>query len=436
MTKPTGDLAIIGSGIAGLTAANYSKNKNKLIFEKGSIGGKTRSETINNFTCDVGAQFLLNKFNFTLKLIEELGLKRKLAEFNQPLISIYRDGQIIPIKPSILGFIRSGPFNFSNKLNFLRMFRKIRDISARYDLSFKRSGLGTRHDHISISDWVLENFEEDLLEYFVQPLLTSITLSEPEELSATYGLTLLSSMEHLYAIRGGFGEIPARIIEKNSLESKIFSNAEVKKIVVENEKVAGVDVSIKGTKKFYPATKIICSVPSKTVLKILKLPVKNRRAFEQIEYSSAIQVCIATKERVWDKTYGIVIPRAEKKMISAIAESTLRNDSYAPKGNGLLSIFIAGKNAKKLLKKKDNVIGEKVIDELEDIFPGIEDKKIFIKTYKWEQGIPIHRPGFSEWVNYLGSPYKNLYFCGDYLYLGSVESAVYSGVEAAKLSDT
>lgn len=427
------DTVIIGGGIAGLTASYKIKSGKFVLLEKeDKLGGKLKTVREQKFIADVGAQFFLDGFHSTFKLIKELKMQNHLNKLNSPQIAFYSDNKIHPVKNSFLSLLKTSFISFKTKLNLVRMIRKINDIEKNTSFNFYNRFLGTEHDNISISDWIIENFEEDLLEYFVQPILTSLTLSHPEKLSATYGLTLLNYLfRNVFIFENGMDFLATSLEQKISKRIKINTMADVKKIEIKNDTIYDVIFVKDGKKQYIKSKNVISAVPLPILLNLIDMSKDYKKKLKEIEYASAISISLGTKRRIFDKSFSILFSRKESKFITAVIESTFKDLIFAPKNKGLLNVFINGENANSMLNRSDEWIKNKTINELNKFFPNLKEDEEWFHIDRWKYGIPVHKPGYSKFLPYFNIPIKGLILCGDYLYLPSIEAAVYSGLEAA-----
>jgi len=101
-------IIIIGAGITGLTAAYELTQRHVpfvLLEAGGRPGGLIRTEHIDGFTIDLGADSMLVQKPAALKLCEELGLSARLMSTRRPRTAfIVRDGRLHALpSPSVLG---------------------------------------------------------------------------------------------------------------------------------------------------------------------------------------------------------------------------------------------------------------------------------------------------------------------------------------------
>lgn len=434
--KAKNSAVVVGGGISGLTSA-YELAKlgyNVTILEKNSwVGGRLYPFVKDGFMADAGAQLIGEDYHNTLKLLDELGLRNELVKLSEPSAAMYSSGKIFLLNLS--GLIRYNKLNFREKRNLFRLFRKVEKTGNAKRFTFTNIEEESSFDSISIAEWTVENFSEKILEYFVQPSLTALTLVEPEKLSAFYGLTLLySDLKSSYTLKRGLSSMISILSQQlRNYGAEIKTNCEVKEIEVEDDHVCGVEYENDNGINRIETPNVICSTPAPISSKILPSPqTEVRSSLSKVKYSSGLQIILALNECVWGKTWAILIPRSELKDIAMVSESTLKCESFASKGRGLMEVYIYGAIADKLSKQDNAEISKFVIDNLENLFPKISEKVLWSEVLQWDHVIPINSPGFSKLRGEFTVSTKGLSLAGDYLYLPSIESAVYSGINAAK----
>ncbi len=101
-------VAIIGGGIAGLTAAQalaVAAPDAEIIVLEGSefIGGKLRLGTVGGLTVDLGAESILARRPEAVDLIEAVGLGDKLVHPATISAGIWTRGAIRTMPPTVMG---------------------------------------------------------------------------------------------------------------------------------------------------------------------------------------------------------------------------------------------------------------------------------------------------------------------------------------------
>ena len=123
-------------------------------------------------------------------------------------------------------------------------------------------------DGLSFSELALTKSDREVLEGFLQPVITGLILEEPEVIGATLGIvcmrmTVIGFMSGLLTPRRGFGRIAERMQKIHGDVIKVSSPVE--RIVVEDGSVKGVEVD----GGFADVDAVICATTATTALRLL-----------------------------------------------------------------------------------------------------------------------------------------------------------------------
>lgn len=427
---------VIGAGISGLTAAYKLANagyKITILEKHEYCGGRSYPFIKNGFKADAGAQLIGEDYHHTLKLLNDVGLKKDLVKLNEPTAALYSRKELYLL--NFGGMIKYDKLNLREKWDLFRLFKKVKKLGDEKHFTFTNIENENLFDSMSIAEWTIENFNENLLEYVIQPSVTAMTLIEPEKLSAIYGLSLLyADLKGSYTLQNGLSTLGTVLSHQlGGYKVDIKTNCEVKKIAIEGENVFEVEYHQNEEIKDIKTSNVICATPAFITSKIIpSLPKESKSALSKVEYSKGLQVLMGLKKRIWDKTWGILIPRRELDGIPMINESTLKCKNFAPTGKGLFEIYVKCSSDDTLLNKDKTKILDFILDKMEDIFPHIAENVEWYDVLKWNVLMQRHSPNFSELRKDFQTQISGLALAGDYLFLPSLESAVYSGIKAAE----
>jgi len=425
--KKSSNTVVIGAGISGLTAAyNLRKlNKNVIVLEKeNKVGGRAKVEKKDDFILDTSAQFIFEDFYNFFDIVREVKISNNIIPTNSN-IAFYRNKKFHVL--NLLGIIKFG--SIKEKYKILRLLNILR----KHDKNFSYTNLqkSKEFDSEIFSKWINHHFGDSILEYFVQPIVSSLCLSHPEKLSASYGLTLLNSSlrKEIYAISNGIGSVSEKL--KDNIGKKyVKTSSEVKKIEIDGNKINGVELK----DDFIDASFVISSIPPPVLSKIAKLPNEMKKLIKEIDYSPCIHLWICLNEPIWKNSMAILFPRIEWKDHIAIIETSLKSKTHVPSGKSMIEVFVFEDHARQLLKMDNEKIKEKILDDLNNFFVHIKKKVLWYKILKIKYGMPIYKPRYHELVKKLNKKWiEGLVLCGDYMAMPSLETAVWSGKNAAKV---
>ncbi|MEP6951610.1 MAG: FAD-dependent oxidoreductase [Ginsengibacter sp.] len=263
-------IAIIGAGIAGLTAANFLKEKNVpfILYEAGSkIAGLAASfKDAEGFSHDFGAHFVTNR------LADAIGVGSDCR-----LVKHY--GEAVWLKGKSFSY----PFGF---LKIPRMFLSF--------LGTRIKSLGNGHTSASAAEWFSKRYGHSFSHEIALPLIEAWSGAPAENLSPAVGESLpgsilktlylktaslltgravacgynrempeMPSVWHVYP-NGGISTLCAKLAE--GLEDSIKLQSPVEEILVENEKVIG--VRVKGV--IQEVSAVISTAPANILARLVK----------------------------------------------------------------------------------------------------------------------------------------------------------------------
>src|SRR4030095_4943526 len=176
----TVDVAIVGGGIAGLTAA-YELRKRGLgvrVLEAGTrAGGVITTERFDGWVIDGGPDSMLVQKPAAVALCRELGIAERLVSTLTPRTAyVLRDDRFHAIQEgSFLGF----PIKFS-ALARSSLFTVGGRLRMACEALVPRGGDG---EDESIASFVRRRFGQEAVEYLADPLLAGIHAGDAERLS-------------------------------------------------------------------------------------------------------------------------------------------------------------------------------------------------------------------------------------------------------------
>lgn len=199
------EVAILGGGIAGLSAAYFLKKEGfkPVLYEKrAEVGGRFATLEYEGVYINKGAMMFAPKLNpHFAALIKELGVEHELIELKKFALQI---GDRITGLDSWSMF-RSGLFSLGEYLQWLKLNRFIRKLDFRLESWDPR--LQEIHG-MSLSEFCIKRmgYGQKMIDYIVQPF-SSFGYIDPEYIAADHGLFLFA-----------YGDTPARVPKKGMAE--------------------------------------------------------------------------------------------------------------------------------------------------------------------------------------------------------------------------
>lgn len=436
---------VVGAGMAGLAAVHTLKKAGAdvVCFEKANVpGGRVISTRRDGFIFDPGAQFFFRSYNTCFCLAEEMGLADQHVSWifrggfpheNSflPIVASIRPSEMLPNLGETLRFIAKAGIPRSAMKQFLGILptfvKRYKDFEL---VDFERS---LDLDRESLADFVVRLGGKDILEWLFQSVASALTLANPEELSAAYGMGLLKSMINgLNTYEHGLGSVTESLGEKYA--DCIHYGTSVDRIVIERGKVKGVEVN-------GALMEADIVIPAVTATKLLQmapdLPENYIQALSTVTYSACCHVIFALPYKLFPKDwYALLTPRLTGAMVSGISDNSVKSKYYAPDGCSQISCWTYDHYAHELNDLPDQEVEKTLIKEVKRFQPEMTDEPLFTEIYRWREAVCIGQPRMLSAMAQLKRDHycdvKGLYLAGEYLNMPSVESAAYSGVYAAK----
>jgi protoporphyrinogen/coproporphyrinogen III oxidase len=435
---------IIGAGTSGLSAA-YSLRKKGIdvlcLEEKSFAGGRTASRNRDGYILDTGAQFFFRYYHTFFRLSRELGLADDLVQVPfragippaldrkpSPVMASIRPCDLIRNLPELLRF-RGVPARA-----IIELMKVAPDIISRIgELGFTDYEASMDLDNISLAEYTLRKAGSSILEHVFQPVASCMTLGEPEDVAANYGLALLLyCVNGLWTFKKGIGSLSARLYDVCS--NSVNLNAKVKRVVLEGKRVKGVETG----EGFIECSHVICTATATNVMKMIpSLPDPLRKPLETVSYSQSCHVIFGLEKRLLpDGWYAVALPRKLGSPMAGYTESSIKSPFYTPQGAGLINCFTYGRHAVNLNRMKDDEIKRLLIKDIKRFTPDMPDFPRFTEIYRFREAVCTSPPGMLSAISRMKkescNSVKGLYLAGEYMYMPSVEGATKSGIDAAE----
>ena len=298
-------IAVVGSGISGLSAAHYlSKKYHVDLFEKEDhFGGHSHTIDLNFGSKKISVDIGFIVFNF--KTYPNL-----INFFKENKIKIEKSNMSFSVSVKNTNFEYCGKgLNgiFSNKSNlfnlkFLKMFF---DIISFYK---KCDDLKNFNEGITLGDYLSKNrLSKEFINYHLIPMVSAIWSMPPYEASKmplkfflkffqNHGLFKLKDRPQWYTVTNRSRTYVQKII--SSLSGEYFKNYAVKKIVSNN---SGIDLYYGGESEFFNYDKVVLATHADEALSIIENPSNDeKKILSNFKYKENFAF-IHTDEKVMPK---------------------------------------------------------------------------------------------------------------------------------------
>lgn len=440
-------VVVIGAGCAGLTAA-YTLQKagvDYVVLEANDRpGGRCWNMRRDGFLLPIGAGMTEKQWGVTQKLIRELGLSDQICTARNLRIGFWRKGKMrtlflgnpLEMLKSIPDYIKFALWGWPIKAYFQMGFVGLAMLRQMLKINHKTRDFEPilEMGNVSTKEFALKYGGQEILDYFFSPILGTMVLARPEEVTVAHLIALAYSARGVAVMENGMGSINEGLYEK--VKDNVRLSTPVTKVVLEGDKVKGVETA----DGFIEADQVICTTDAVLARKLIPdLPDTVRKPLETCEYSSSYTYVFGLEKRVTPEHLAVtMIPGSENSILSTIFElGGTGGMKTVPEGAGLLYCFTAGWHDEELGKLSEDERRRRVIKEVQKFWPKMPDEPKFTECMRWDRAINLESPGqfpaIHEYLKNHEGDVKGLYLAGSYLFLiACTEGAFSTGEKAAE----
>lgn len=351
--SPQRTTAVIGAGIAGLTAAiSIAENGRPVhLFESSDrFGGKIAETMLDGIRIPIGADAFLARRPEVSELATELGLGHQLISPSAGSARIYRDGRLHPLPPNVLGIPATTELATTGLISESGAQRAQADLTSEDD---RPSG------DESVGSLVRRRLGDEVLEYLVDPLLGGINAGDSDRLSLNAGTPQLGELRQrdpslitsaklaladrpanpgpvFNGIDGGINRLIDEAAKRLIDDRNVTIHTGVKAGLEHGEsswKVSGHEVA-----------NVVIATPARAAGVLVRPFAPDASAeLEQIEYSSVGMMLMVLPEGTLDidpAVSGVLVPRVCGFHVTAISFASHKWPNMAGDGRQILRVSV------------------------------------------------------------------------------------------------
>ena len=391
------DVVVIGGGISGLTAARLLRGEGHdvAVFDQGDIaGGRMRSERINGFLMEHGANSILGPAPAAEELIAALDLDgekiaRGSAARNRYLV---RAGvaRALPVDPC--GFFMSGFFTVAGRLRLLM-----------------EPFATARSDDETIAAFARRRLGREMLDYVMDPLAGGLYAGDPEQLSVSavfprlkelerrFGSVILGALRsrckrRLFSFREGLGTLP-RVLA-TQLAGSLYPGHRVEAVRRGPGGRFRVLVRSGAAARLIMADSVVIALPAYAAAEVLGgLDAPLAEALAEIGHPPLSVVFLGYRASAIAHPLdgpGVLMPGVEKRGVLGILFSSTLFPGRAPLHHVALTAFVGGARQPQLALLAPHELAALAQREVRDLL-GARAAPEVMRTRQWRRGLP--QPG-------------------------------------------
>ncbi|HEX9743640.1 MAG TPA: protoporphyrinogen oxidase [Nitrospiraceae bacterium] len=427
-TQPSKHVAIIGGGIAGLSAAFslYEQAASAglpvtctLIEAGGEWGGKIVTHRVGELTIEAGPDSFLSQKPWGLELCNKLGLSGRLINTNehQKKTFVYSRGRLRELPEGLVVIVptKLGPFLKSGLISWPGIARMALDLALP----------GRRSDgDESLASFFSRRLGREAFERVVEPLMAGIYAGDATQISlrATFPRFLDLEQKHGSLIRGmlasrpaaaqsnrtmfvtlqdGLGELTRALVAKLTSAGATFMMRQpvtamrVRQTSLNHPIGWTYDLTL-GNGSVLSADAVVLATPA-FVSSGLVRPLSPIAAelLDAIPYASTATVSLAYQTGALGagiSGFGFVVPRVERRDLLAATWTSLKWPHRAPASHTLVRCYLGGVGREAVLQENDTALIRRVRDELRSI-AGVTGEPDYAEVNRWDRGMPQYTLG-------------------------------------------
>ncbi len=427
MTGP-GRFAVIGGGIAGLTAAHalHQAGHRVHLFEADdTLGGKIQTSPFAGVDLDRGPDSVLARVPYAVDLIRRLGLEDELLPQPPGSAYIYSRGELRRIpEGNVLGIPTDlEALAASGVVSEAAVKRAAEDLERPDD----------RPDgDESVGSLIRRRLGDEILERLVDPLLGGINAGDSDRLSLAAGApqiaaaasgteaSLIAALRAqraaapvpppgtppapvFYTLRKGLGRLIEALVEAISADHSGTEPADLRVGSAVTELVrVGDGWEVRTADDVTPVDGVVIATPAFVAARLLDQEAPEAaRGLAAIDYSSVVLLALAFPDSAAGRpldSSGYLVPRVEGLMLTAASWSSSKWPHLAKPGRFLVRASAGRFGDERALAMDDDTLLAAILADLGTTMD-LRGEPDEVRITRWHRSFPQYTPGHLERVD-------------------------------------
>jgi oxygen-dependent protoporphyrinogen oxidase len=397
---------IIGGGISGLSAAYDLARAGvdcTLLEKQSRLGGVIETRTWEDCVLEGGPDSFLTAKRDALALIKELGLEEEVIGSNdhQRTTYILRRGRLVRLPEGVSMFIpsRALPMLKSPLLGW--------GTKLRVGLELLRKP--ETHADRSVSDFVIDHFGRETLDYLAEPLLSGVYGGDPSQLSIQSVVPRFVEMERKVgslarAVRRerrgkSEGREPFQTTLKSGLGKLVealapFAN--VRRGTAETIQSSGPGWRVRADGNWIEVDHVIVTCPAWAAAGVVQgVDAKIGELLSTVPYSSSATVSLVFRDSEFDGTragFGFLVPKVERRRMLGCTFVGTKFPYRVPANKLTVRCFFGGTGDEAVLEESDDSLVALARAELRRVL-GLTSAPIFSSVSRWPRSMAQYTVG-------------------------------------------
>lgn len=443
----TGEVLIVGAGVAGLTAAwrlHQAGVPVRILEGQDRIGGRMFS--LRDFfpdgqVCELGGELIDTHHVNVRNLAAELEIPLDDFVLDDPCLSrelSFFDGRRIGEEEIVQAFLP-----VSDRI--VQDLRKIPD-----DFSYRNPGEAGGLDRTTLAEWIERSGATGWFRKLLTVGYTTELGLEPDQQSALNLVTLIDAnpepfriyggSDERFHVRGGNDRIPLALAER--LKDRIETGTRLESVSRSAAGAFRCSVRRGSSSRELAAEHLVLAIPFTLLREVkldLELPPVKRRAIQELGYGTNAKLMAGFSRRAW---------RAQGSNGGTLSDlsyqSSWETSRAQPGAHGILTNFTGGRHGEEMGKGTAAEQADRFVADLDKIFPGLSAARPGMKevrfhwpSFGWTKGsYSAYLPG--QWTAFGGAEGErvgNLHFAGEHcsqVAAGFMEGACETGEGVAE----
>lgn len=413
------DVAVLGGGVAGLTAAYLLRDQDLEVFDSaGHVGGRTLShQQPDGIWLNTGAQYVSTDRVKVVELADAAGAKL-LRDDN---LEEYWRG-LYPPDPDTRSEIES----CIERITAEQMDRRPATLPELDDVAFDQwLGEVSPDTHRFFDRWCQIMNSGSSVEI---SLYGALWLWGDQRSTPWTDCPVPRHDRGDCVFDGGTNEFTkalARAIGgRVSLRSRVVS-------VRAADGGYAIEVDEGGTRRRVRARRVVSALPAPVAAEVIdELPGWKRSALRAVRYGRFMttNIVVSPKNARLNR-YPLTSARSD--VVYNLDSFIIKTPGDFDERGGCFHSIVGDPTARVVWDDPDHTIKTGTLRELFRLHPEYRDRVVRAEVQRWGHGMPLYSVGRMKTFEQLAEPVGGIYFCGDYSWASNMEGAARSGERAA-----